>query len=153
MSIETWTASLHAGLIQRARTAPGDAESGGSPPGKVVPLRDREPFGREGAAALRESAISRARSFLSRSPESCDADMPERIPPAVRVPPPARAPETHGYGGWAFGPRFNLTVRVSAAMREMLLDARIRTGRTQQRIMHDALVQYLSKLEREQIVR
>ena len=59
MSMESWTATLHPGLIQRARSVV---------PGTTAPLRERDRFARA-PAPLRESAIVRARGSLAPAPE------------------------------------------------------------------------------------
>lgn len=136
MSIESWTASLHTGLIKRSRP-PASA--------KVVPLREHAAFGRAQATPLRESALARALGSLGRSPETDDAQLLERALAAPR----AGTAAAQARDGWSFRHRFGLTVRVHAGLRELLFDARSRTGRTTQSILHDALVHYLRRLDRE----
>jgi hypothetical protein len=140
MSMESWMPSLHAGLIERTRP-PASA--------KVVPLHDPERLARSPAAPpaapLRESAIARARRLLGRAPEGPEAPAPR----VASIQSQIASADAHAHAGWSFRRRFGLTVRVHAAMRELLLDARLRTGRTTQSILHDALVQYLDRLDRE----
>ncbi len=140
MSMDSWGPSLHAGLIERTRP-PASAN--------VVPLREPEHYARAPAAPLRESAIARARRMLGRAP-----DGPERPGPRIAsIQSRIASADAHVHAGWSFRRRFGLTVRVHSAMRELLFDARLHTGRTTQSILHDALVQYLDRLERDQAVR
>ncbi len=140
MSMDSWMPSLHGGLIERTRP-PASA--------KVVPLRDPELFVRAPAAPLRESALARAQRFLGRAP-----DISERLAPrGASIEARVATADAHAHAGWSFRRRFGLTVRVHSAMRELLFDARLRTGRTTQSILHDALVQYLDRLDRDQSVR
>ena len=72
------------------------------------------------------------------------------LPPELeRVLMPSKTAEAQPRAGWSFRRRFGLTVRVRAGLRELLLDARLRTGRTTQSILHDALVHYLDRLDGE----
>lgn len=153
MNMESLTASLHAGLIQRAR------------PAKVVPLRDDAhsgaPSGRAPVVQLRASDVARSRAVpapLGKG-EFPAREIPVRDDPArglpARVLARLQAVSPVGRlagraGGAAVFPRFGLTVRVGSGLRDLLLQARSRSGRTTQSILHDALVAYLGAEEREQ---
>jgi hypothetical protein len=130
MNMESLTASLHSGLIQRARP-------------KVVPLREDAGPGRAAVVPLRASDIARAR------PAAAPLASVERpLAPRAEVVCGSRA------GAFPAEPapfrRFGLTVRVGESLREMLLESRSRTGRTTQSILHDALVDYLARIRRAQ---
>ena len=134
MNMEPCTASLHAGLIQRAR------------PAKAVPLREDACSGRASVVQLRASDIARARP----APLG-ECELPGRAPARAVTPPLAHADNM--VAGVAPSRRFGLTVRVGEGLRERLLEARKRTGRTAQSILHDALVSYLAAHERKPIER
>jgi hypothetical protein len=131
MSMETYSASLHAGLIQRTR-----------PAARVVPLRElsRAPLAthRKTEAAAPAGAIVAALHESEIRPAPASAASVAAVG-AIAAP----------AGRWSFRRRFGLTVRVGGALRELLVHARRRTGRTTQSILHDALVQYLALLDRE----
>jgi hypothetical protein len=131
MNMESLTASLHAGLIQRAR------------PAKVVPLRDDAGAGRGAVVALRAGDIARVRPAPASLVDVGPPAMARVLPRSIAAVEPAGAQAAP-----APARRFGLTVRVGAELRERLVAARERTGRTGQSILHDALAGYLAALER-----
>ena len=134
MSAEDGFASLHAGLIERARPrndAPGPvpADVAVAPPAAPMPPASppaaRPVFGLRGTAAEARPATV--------------LDMVDEAPPAAVVTveaqpfvprPPARK-------------RFGLTVRVDGEVRERLRQMAGRSGRTNQSILHEALLAHL----------
>ena len=134
MNMESFTASLHAGLIQRAR------------PPKVVPLREDGFAGRAPVVQLRASDIARARPAPT---PLVRADHPRVVPARAETAPTVERAEARPAGATP-SRRFGLTVRVDESLRERLLGARLRTGRTTQSILQDALAGYLAALERKQ---
>jgi hypothetical protein len=155
MNMETLTASLHAGLVQRSRTARAVAISDNGAPAALAAHAARGTV-----VSLRASDIARARPATAplgpavspaRTPAGGGAEPAGR--PAGRFADPAAEPHAGraGIAAAATSPRrFGLTVRVAAELRERLMDARMRTGRTAQSILHDALAGYLDRLERRQ---
>ena len=132
MNMESLTASLHAGLIQRAR------------PPKVVPLREDAGPGRAAVVPLRAGDIGRARPAAA---SLVDLARPRLARALTRA---NVAAECTGPDAAAVAParRFGLTVRVGAELRGRLGAARQLTGCTGQSILHDALAAYLAALER-----
>jgi hypothetical protein len=132
MNMESLTASLHGGLIQRAR------------PAKAPPLREDAGGKRASVVPLRPGDIARARPAPASLVDIHRPAIAHVLAGAVPAVEPAAGPAA------AVPPsrRFGLTVRVGAELRERLGHARERTGRTGQCILHDALAAYLAALER-----